>query len=118
MQIALCLALGLGVGVVSGLLGVGGGALMVPIFIYFFKMDVHKAIGTSLAVIIFIALVGSVKHFMSGNIEIKTLGFFIAAALVGGWLGASLANVIPAVVLKRMFAILMVGVAIHMFWKS
>jgi len=97
---------------------VGGGLLMVPIFITFFKMGIHQAIGTSLAVIVPIALVGSFKHFLNGDVELKTLGFFIVAALVGSWLGATLSDYLPVTVLKRIFALFLMGVAIHMFIKT
>lgn len=115
MQILLVLFLGVLTGMVSGLLGVGGGLLMVPIFTYIFKMEMPRAIGTSLAVIVPIALVGSFKHFLSGNVELKNLAFFIVAALVGGWLGATLVSVLPIPVLKKLFAVFLVCVAVHMF---
>ena len=118
MHILLLLALGLVTGVLSGLLGVGGGALMVPVFLYVFKMDMHKAIGTSLAVIIFIAAIGSIKHFFAGNIEIKGLWLFIIAALLGGWLGAVLATVMPVTILKKIFAIFLLFIAAFMFFKN
>ena len=112
------MSLGLATGVVSGLLGVGGGLLMVPIFTILFKMEIHRAIGTSLAVIVPIALVGSFKHFLSGNVELKTLGFFVVAALVGSWLGATLVNYMPVPILKRVFAVFLTCVAVHMFVKA
>ncbi len=91
---------------------------MVPIFVYIFKMDMHKAIGTSLAVIIFIALVGSIKHFFAGNVEVKSLWLFIIAALLGGWLGAALATVMPVTILKKIFAIFLLFIAVFMFFKK
>jgi len=118
MQIVLVLVLGVVTGMVSGLLGVGGGLLMVPIFTYVFKMDIHKAIGTSLAVIVPIALVGSFRHFLSGNVEMKSLAFFIGAALIGGWLGATLASSLPVPVLKKIFATFLVFVAFQMFFSK
>jgi hypothetical protein len=118
MHIIMVLLLGIATGMVSGLLGVGGGLLMVPIFTHIFKMDIHKAIGTSLAIIVPIALVGSTRHFLNGNIEFRNLAFFVVAALIGGWLGATLANVLPVPVLKRLFAIFLVCVAVHMFLSA
>jgi len=118
MSWLLILSLGLATGVVSGLLGVGGGLLMVPICTLLFKMEIHRAIGTSLAIIVPIALVGSFKHFLSGNVELKTLGFFVVAAVIGSWLGATLANQLPIPILKRVFAIFLMGVAVYMFVKN
>lgn len=118
MQILLVVALGIVTGMVSGLLGVGGGLLMVPIFTYVFNMTIHKAIGTSLAIIVPIALVGSFKHFLNGNVELKGLIFFIVAALLGGWLGATLAAHLPVPVLKKVFAVFLVCVAVNMFFNK
>ncbi len=118
LNILLVLTLGLVTGMVSGLLGVGGGLLMVPIFTYIFKMEMPRAIGTSLAIIVPIALVGSFKHFLSGNVELKNLAFFIIAALIGGWLGATLVNVLPVAVLKKIFAVFLVCVACQMFFNK
>ena len=118
MSWLLILSLGLTTGVVSGLLGVGGGLLMVPIFTLLFKMEIHRAIGTSLAIIVPIALVGSFKHFLNGNVELKTLGFFVVAALVGSWLGATWADHVPIPILKRVFAVFLMGVAVYMFVKT
>jgi len=118
MSFLLIIVLGIATGIVSGLLGVGGGLLMVPIFTLLFKMDMAKAVGTSLAIIIPIALVGSFKHFLNGNVELRTLGFFVVAALIGSWLGATLANQLPVAILKKVFAVFLAGVAIHMFIKN
>jgi uncharacterized membrane protein YfcA len=118
MQIFLILALGLGTGLLSGLLGVGGGIIMVPVFVYLFKMNVHQAVGTSLAVMVPIALIGSLKHFLGGNVELRGMVFFVLAALVGGWLGATLAQALPALVLRRVFAVFLAGAAFYMYFKS
>jgi len=114
MQIALILILGFVTGVFSGLLGVGGGVIMVPAFTYIFHMSIQKAIGTSLAIIVPIALAGSLKHYMSGHVDIRILGFFLITALIGGWIGASFVSVIPASLLKKIFAVFLIVVAIYM----
>lgn len=118
MHIFLSLILGFFVGTVSGLAGIGGGVFMVPVFVYFFKMDIHRAVGTSLAVAVFITLSGSLRHYLSGNVDIKSVIFFALAAIIGGWAGATLAQVIPAHVLRKIFAVVLAGIAIHMFWKG
>jgi hypothetical protein len=118
MQILFILLLGLLTGLVSGLLGVGGGTIMVPVFTYFFKMSIQKAIGTSLAIMVPIALVGSLRHWGTGNVDVTQLAFFTLMALVGGWLGASLVSVVSVSFLKKMFALFLVFVAVQMFFKG
>ena len=118
MQFVLILILGFITGVFSGLFGVGGGTLMVPIFKYFFKMSMQKAIGTSLAVMVLISLMGSYRHFLSGNVEMKHVLFFALLAIAGGWCGALLASGLPEIVLRRSFAVIMIIIAISMFAKG
>ena len=107
---------GLITGFASGLLGIGGGALLVPVLMYGFKLDIHHAIGTSLAIIIPTAIVGCLVHFRHGNIEIKIFLTLFLFTIIGSILGAHLAGILPAVTLKRVFAIFLFGIAIKMFF--
>jgi len=99
-------------GVVSGLFGVGGGVVMVPAMVFLLSMDIKRAVGTSLAVIIPTALIGSYRHFTQGNVDLRTALSLAPTAMAGGYLGAWLTTVIPADNLKRGFGafLLLVGV--------
>ena len=107
---------GLITGLASGLLGIGGGVLLVPLLMYVFKVDIHHAIGTSLAIIIPTAIVGSLVHFRHGNVEIKFVLMLFLFTIIGSILGAYLAGFLPAVTLKRVFAVFLFGIAIKMFF--
>ena len=71
IQYLLIILGGLFAGFASGLLGIGGGVLLVPLLLYGFKLDIHQAIGTSLAIIIPTAIFGSLVHFHYGNVSFK-----------------------------------------------
>ena len=95
--------IGLVSGVISGLFGVGGGVILVPAMMFFMGMGIHHAVGTSLAVIIPTALIGTWKHHQLGNVEWRVFLTLFPMGMVGGWAGAWLASQIPAANLKRAF---------------
>jgi hypothetical protein len=112
--------IGLVSGVTSGLFGVGGGVVMVPAMLFLLSppiRDIKQAIGTSLAVIIPTALMGSYKHFTQHNVEWRTALALAPLAVVGGYLGAWLTTHIPAEGLKRAFGgfIVLVGLRLLLF---
>lgn len=112
--------IGLVSGLVSGLFGVGGGIVMVPAMLFFLSppiRDIKQAVGTSLAVIIPTALIGSYKHFTQGNVDWRTALALAPLALVGGYTGAWLTTHIPAESLKRAFGgfLIVVGARLLFF---
>jgi uncharacterized membrane protein YfcA len=87
LQIAATLAVGLFAGTVSGSLGVGGGAIMVPAMVLIFGIDQATAQGTSLLVILPTAVAGVISHFRRGSIDLDPtwlVGSTGAAAALGG----------------------------------
>jgi uncharacterized membrane protein YfcA len=106
---------GIVVGILSGLLGVGGGFILVPLLVYFSELSMHQAIGTSLAVIIPTALCAGFVHFQHGNISLKIVAGLVLFTVIGSFIGAYFANHIPAAVLKKIFAVFLAIMAIKMF---
>ncbi len=109
-----CAAIGLVAGTLGGLLGVGGGIVLVPAFVRFLDMPIHQAIGTSITVIVFIALSAAVKQQQLGNVQWKVVGLVIATSVVGGWLGAALTGAVPEKTLRLGFAAFLIVVSIDM----
>lgn len=112
--------IGLVSGITSGLFGVGGGVVMVPAMVFLLSppiRDIKQAVGTSLAVIIPTALMGSYKHFTQGNIEWRTALSLAPMAVLGGYLGAWLTTQVSAESLKRTFGgfIVLVGLRLLFF---
>jgi hypothetical protein len=103
--------MGLCGGIVSGLLGVGGGILFVPALTLVLSLSQVKAEATSLLAIIPVALVGAARQHRYGNVSLKdgaVVGVLSALGVVGG---VALANTLPQRALKVLFAVVMLLVA-------
>ncbi len=103
---------GITVGLLSGLVGIGGGVVLVPLLLYVFKVDMHVAAGTSLAIIIPTAISGVVGHLSHGNVSWKLALIITIGAIAGSFLGAWMANILPAASLKKIFAFLLLLISI------
>ena len=112
----LAILVGLIGGTLSGLTGLGGGFIMVPLLIYLFGMSQHAAQGTSLAVLLPpLGLLAFMQYYKNGHVDVGVavlvaLGFFF-----GGYAGGALAQVIPGPMLRKGFAVVLVLIAIDMF---
>jgi uncharacterized membrane protein YfcA len=86
-----CVAIGLVAGGLSGLLGIGGGVIMVPAFVYFVRMEVKAAIATSLVCVGLFAIPGAVTHALLGHVDWRVAAALIVGVIPGARIGASLA---------------------------
>ncbi len=110
---------GILVGIVSGLFGVGGGIIAVPLLVYALKMDQRMAQGTSLAMLLPpTGLLAFLAYQREGHADLK-IGLLMAAGVfLGGWLGAHWAQQLSVPVLRRGFAVLMIAAAVKMFFEK
>lgn len=111
------IALGAGVGVLAGLLGVGGGTILVPVLVLLQHVDQHTAQGVSLLVIVPTAAVGAWRYARHGHVAPRLLPPLMAGGAVGALLGAALAHAIHAPMLSRLFALFLLPVAVRMMWS-
>lgn len=109
--------IGLMGGIASGLFGVGGGIVMVPAMMFFMKMPIKQAIGTSLVVIVPTAIIGATKHYQNGVVVWQAAWSLIPMAIIGGYTGAWLAHEMAAENLKKAFGgfLVLVGVRLLFF---
>ncbi|MGH7890562.1 MAG: TSUP family transporter [Thermodesulfobacteriota bacterium] len=105
-------------GLVSGLFGVGGGVLFVPLLILLKNFNPHLAIGTSLAVIVPTALASALRHSLAGMIDWKTVVLLTLFAILGAWLGSELSLKLDTVTLKRFYAIFLFLLALKLFFQK
>ena len=118
MSTALGLLLGVFIGIVSGLVGIGGGALLVPILVLFYGMSQHKAQGTSLgALLLPIGIFAFWKYYKDGNVDLRLAILVAVGFALGGWVGGAWAQHLSDLTLRRGFALLLIVIAIRMLWK-
>jgi uncharacterized membrane protein YfcA len=112
------LLVGLVVGMVSGVVGIGGGILFIPALVWLTGMSQHKAQGTSLgALLLPVGLFAFLEYYRKGNADLR-VGLLLAAGfLVGGYFGAVGAQHIPEVWLRRVFALTLIAVGGRMFFS-
>lgn len=106
--------LSLGVGMLSGLFGIGGGSIMVPAMILLFGFPAHIATATSMFMIFFISIVGASTHIILGHISWEYVLAFIPGAWFGGKLGAIINQMLPGKTIEWILRILLVIIGVRM----
>ena len=106
----LLLALGAFVGVMAGLLGIGGGLIVVPALLYLLplagispEMSMHMALATSLASIIVTSGSSAMNHLKLGNVDMFVVKWLMPGVVIGGFVGANIAEWIPTHYLPKVF---------------
>ena len=117
MTYALAIVLGLAAGVLAGMFGVGGGILFVATLVAL-GLDQHEAIGTSLLAIVPTVLVGTWRQSRYGNVRWRAAAVLGVAAAASAQGGVALAEALPATTLRRLFAGLLVLVAIQILLRG
>ena len=111
--------IGIVVGVFSGLVGVGGGIIMVPILIYGFAMSQHLAQGTTLVMLL--PPTGALafwQYYKAGHADLKFGLLMSIGVFFGGYFGGRLAQHISSGGLRKVFALVLIGVAVKMFLEK
>lgn len=109
---------GLAVGLLTGLVGVGGGFLIVPALVLLSGIPMKEAVGTSLAVVAAKSYAGFIGYLGAVEIDFLLMALFTGVAIAGSFAGAWLCRHLPAEVLKRGFAVFLVFVASYILLKS
>jgi uncharacterized membrane protein YfcA len=104
--VIIILVIGLAAGILSGLVGVGGGLIIVPALIFFLGFTQHQAQGTSLGLLLLpVGILAVINYYNKGNVDVKVVAIMSIAFIAGGWLGSKLALRLPEDVVKKIFAI-------------
>lgn len=111
----LFILLGLIAGVLSGLIGIGGGVIIVPTLLFLFGFSQHQAQGTTLAFMVPpIGLPAAWTSYKQGNVNFEVALFICAGFFLGGFLGARLATGLSNVALERIFGVAMLAIGMKM----
>lgn len=115
----LVLLLGFVVGIISGIIGIGGGVVLVPALIWMLGMDQHKAQGTSLAALLPpIGILAFWAYYRHGNADLR-VGLLLAVGFaVGGLFGGLGAQYIPELWLRRIFAGVLIGIGVKLLFEK
>lgn len=117
--IGILLLIGLAAGVFGGMVGLGGGVIMIPALIFLMGMTQLEAQGTSLAVMLPpVGLFAVMNYYKSGNLNFKYAMLIAVAFLIGGYFGSKIALNIPVTVVRKVFAIAMIAMALRMLLKN
>lgn len=124
-EIIILIFIGVAAGVLSGLVGVGGGIILVPALVYFFQYSQHQAQGTSLGVLTFpVVILAFLTYYqetrkMGEPIDFKVIALIAVGFIVGGYFGSHIAVKIDKDLLKKIFAIILFYTAFKMLeWDS
>ncbi len=103
--VILILLIGFSAGILSGLVGVGGGLIVVPALVFLLGFSQHQAQGTSLGLLMLpVGVLAVINYYNKGNVDVKVVAIMAIAFIAGGWLGSKLALRLPEDVVKKIFA--------------
>lgn len=116
-------AQGFGVGLLTGVVGIGGGFLILPALVLLGGLSMHRAIGTSLSIISLNAYSGFVRHWFAlaatgAALDWRVLGVLSAVGCGGSLIGQQVAGRLPQQQLKRAFGVMLVLMAGYILWRS
>jgi len=108
---------GLVAGAFGGLVGLGGGIVAMPLMVALLKLTQHKAVATSLVMVVFTGLAGALVYATQGNVDWVAAMLIIPTAMITANYGARFANRLPEWKLKRVFGWYLVFVALLLLFK-
>lgn len=113
IPIALVLLAGVGIGTLSGLVGVGGGVVMVPLMVLGLGLSTKRAVSTSLAVVLATGVVASIGYIATGFSDLLSLLPLVVGSMVGAWFGVRVREWLPDKAIRYVFGAFMVVVALR-----
>jgi len=116
-SVLLYLLLGLIAGILSGLIGIGGGIIIVPALVFLFGFSQHQAQGTTLALLVPpIGILAAWTYYRQGDVDLKIAAIVALGFFFGGLLGARLATGLSNVVLEKIFGVSLLLIALKMIF--
>lgn len=111
-MVVVLIIIGLASGALSGLVGVGGGIIIVPALIFFLAFTQKEAQGTSLGILLLpVGILGVIQYYKQGQIDLRVVLIVSLGFLVGNYFGSKLSLSLSDIVLKRIFAVVLIIIA-------
>jgi uncharacterized membrane protein YfcA len=118
MEAIALVALGGVTGLLSGLIGIGGGVILIPALVYIFKFTQHQAQGTTLAMMVLpIGIFAAYSYYKAGNVDVKVALLMAAGFIIGGYFGGRWVNLVPELLLTRVFGAFVILIGLKMLLK-
>src|SRR3989338_2503028 len=119
-ELLLYILLGLIAGVLSGLIGIGGGIIIIPALVLLFGFSQHQAQGTTLALMVPpVGILAAWTYYKSGHVDLQTAAFICIGFFIGGFIGAKIACTFNSIFLEKVFGFALLVIACKMlFFKS
>ena len=116
-SVLIVILIGIAAGMLSGLVGIGGGLVIVPALVYFLGFSQHTAQGTSLMMILLpVGILAVFNYYKQGYVDMKVVWLLAIGFIVGGYFGSKIAISLPQETVKKIFAVLMIAIAIKMLF--
>lgn len=116
MVVAVCL--GIGIGALSCTVGIGGGILLIPVLVFFYGMSQKTAQGTSIATLLLpIGFFAFWEYRKAGHVDLRLALLIAVGFAVGGYFGGMFAQHLPELVLRRVFAAVLIVVALRLVFS-
>ncbi len=117
VNILLFILLGLGAGILSGLIGIGGGIVLVPALVFIFGLSQQEAQGTTLAVLIPpIGILGAWTYYKAGFVDFRIAGLICLGFIFGSLFGAKIATDLPTAALEKIFGVVLLLISLKMLF--
>jgi uncharacterized membrane protein YfcA len=118
-QTLVIMLIGLAAGVLSGLIGIGGGVLIIPSLVFFLGFSQHMAEGTTLAAMVPpIGILAAYVYYQNGQVDVKAAALIALGFLAGGFFGAKIAQQISSDSLRKIFAVVLILMGVKMLWPK
>ncbi len=116
-QLIIVAVIGIVAGVLSGVLGLGGAIVIIPALVMILGFTQQMAQGTTLLMMVMpVGALAAWQYYKAGNVDVRTALILGVTFFVGGYVGAKVANQIPQEALKKIFAVLLIAIALKMLF--
>jgi uncharacterized membrane protein YfcA len=118
-EIIILLIIGLTAGLASGVLGIGGGIVIIPMLIGFLGYTQKDAQGTSLGLLLLpIGILAVMNYYKAGHINLRAVGIMVITFVIGSYLSSLFAINLPEGTLKKIFAVFLFAYALKLFFEK
>ncbi len=115
-MILILIAIGIITGAVAGMLGIGGAVILIPALVFILGFSQYDAQGTSVAMMLPpIGLLAAYNYYKAGHVNLYFALILAFAFMLGAYFGSKIALNLPQAVLRKIFAVLLLAVAVKMF---